>query len=76
MKKWYAVQHGDDYDCGYGSTVKREAIKMANAMKRNPYYDDEEIRIAITDADGDDFVYEVIVIREGGNGGNWYDSEF
>ena len=63
MKKWYAVQHGDDYDCGYGSTVKREAIKMANAMKRDPYYDGEEIRIAITEGD-DDFVIGQIIIRE------------
>ena len=29
MRKFYAVQIGDNYDCDNGSTVKREAVKMA-----------------------------------------------
>lgn len=63
-KRFYAVQHGDDYDCGYGSTVKREAIKMANALKRDHDYDGEEIRIAIVSCD-DDFCEGEIIIRDG-----------
>lgn len=64
MKKFYAVQIGCDNDCGTGSTVKREAIKMANAYKRIPRYDGEEIRIAVCSTESDD-VTEEIIIREG-----------
>jgi len=64
MKKFYAVQIGYDNDCGTGSTVKREAIKMANEYKRNPHYDGLQIRIAVCSTESDD-VTEEIIIREG-----------
>ena len=64
MKKWYAVQVGSDNDCGYGSTVKREAIKMANALKKDRYYDGDEIRIAVCSTESD-YVTEEIIVREG-----------
>lgn len=64
MKTFYAVQHGSNFDWANGSTVKREAIKMANEMKHDHDYDGEEIRIAVIDTK-----YSVcddeIVIREG-----------
>lgn len=62
MKKFYAVQFGDNFDWDNGSTVKREAIKMANAMKRDPEYDGLEIRIAVIE---NDFCSDEIIIREG-----------
>lgn len=64
MKTFYAVQHGSNFDWDTGSANKREAVKMANAMKRDHEYDGEEIRIAVIDTK-----YSVcddeIVIREG-----------
>ena len=30
--KGYAVQHGDDYDCGVKSIVKRETYRIAHKM--------------------------------------------
>lgn len=64
MKRFYAVQHGDNFDWDYGSTVKREAVKMANAMKHYPEYDGEEIRIAVIDCDID-YCMEELIIRDG-----------
>lgn len=64
MKKFYAVQNGDNYDWDYGSTVKREALKMANKTKRDHDYDGEEIRIAVIDCDAEYCTAEII-IREG-----------
>lgn len=64
MKKFYAVQVGDNYECDYGSTVKREAIKMANAEKRDHNNDGLEIRIVICSTDSD-YVIDEIIIREG-----------
>ena len=64
MKKFYAVQAGDNFDCGTGSTVKREAIKMANAYKRDERYAGMEIRIAVCSEDSD-YVTEEIIVREG-----------
>lgn len=64
MKKWYAVQNGDDFDCGYGSHNKREAIKRANALKRNSSYDGQEIRIAVVDDETQEVIDEII-LREG-----------
>lgn len=61
MKKFYAVQHGYNFDWDYGSTVKREAIKMANGLKRDHDYDGEEIRIAVIDCDNDYCTGEIIV---------------
>lgn len=62
MRKFYAVQYGDNFDWDFGSTVKREAIKMANAIKRNPDYDGMEIRIAVIE---DYYCSDEIIIREG-----------
>lgn len=64
MKKFYAIQIGDNYECDYGSTVKREAIKMANAQKRIPSNDGLEIRIAVCSTDSD-YVTDEIIIRSG-----------
>ena len=64
MKKFYAVQHGDNFDWDYGSTIKGEAVKMANAMKRESEYDGEEIRIAVIDCDIN-YCMEELIIRDG-----------
>ena len=64
MKKWYAVQYGDNFDCGFGSNNKREAVKMANALKKDSRRDGLEIRIAVC-IDGTDDVIDEIIIREG-----------
>lgn len=62
MKKWYAVQIGGDFGSDYGSTRKRDALKMAHAeARKNP---DEEVRIAICSMDSD-FCTEEIIIQEG-----------
>lgn len=64
MKKWYAVQNGSDFDCGYGSTNKREAMKMARKLCKDAKYDGQEIRIAVCFTESDDVTDEIIV-REG-----------
>ena len=61
-RRWYAVQHGDDYDCGYGSTVKREAMKMARALHKD--YPDDEIRLCLCRC-GDDYCDGEIVVFDG-----------
>ena len=58
-KRFYAVQHGDNYDCGDGSTVKREAMKMAREMHRD--YPGEEIRICLCRED-DDYCEGIITV--------------
>lgn len=65
-KNWYAVQVGDDYASDYGSTVKREALRMARQEAKKPENDGIEVRIAVCSTD-DDYCREVIVIREGAN---------
>lgn len=67
MKKFYAIQIGDNYECDYGSTVKRRAVKMANAAKRNSDNNGLEIRVAVCSTDSD-LVTEEIVIRAGFRG--------
>lgn len=62
MKKWYAVQIGDDFSSDYGSTRKRDALKMAHAAARK--HPAEEIRIAICSTDSD-FCTEEIIIQRG-----------
>lgn len=62
MKKWYAVQSGDNYDWDWGSAVKREAVKLANSLKRDPDHDGEEIRIAVI---VNDSCEDEIIVREG-----------
>ena len=43
--KGYAVQHGDDYDCGVKSIVKRETYRIANKMVNE--YPEKEIRLVL-----------------------------
>lgn len=64
MKRFYAVQHGDVFDWDYGFTIKRNAIKMANAMKHESCYDGEEIRIAVIDCELN-YCMEELIIRDG-----------
>lgn len=61
-KRWYAVQHGDDYSSDNGSTVKREAMKMARELGRE--FPQDEIRISLCRED-DDFCEGLIIVREG-----------
>ena len=58
-KRYYAVQHGDYFFDDFGSTVKREAYKIARQMHKD--YPGEEIRIAIRTVDDDFCVGEIIV---------------
>lgn len=64
-RRFYAVQCGENYDCSYGSTVKRESMKMARALARDPWYDGEEIRICLCSTE-DNYCDGVIIIREEG----------
>ena len=60
MKRtWYAVQHGDNFESDFGSTVKREAYKMARALHKD--YPTEEIRIALCTTASDFCESEIIV---------------
>ena len=60
MKRtWYAVQHGDNLESDFGSTVKREAYKMARELHKE--YPDEEIRIALCTTESDFCDGEIIV---------------
>lgn len=61
-KKFYAVQHGNDFASDYGSNVKREAMKMARELGKD--FPEEEIRICVCRED-DDFCEEEIIVREG-----------
>ena len=63
MKKFYAVQIGqEDTDCSYGSTVKREAMKMARReAKNNPGM---MVRICVCTTESD-FCNEIITMQEG-----------
>ena len=60
-KRYYAVQHGDDFSSDNGSTVKREAYKIAREIHRD--YPGEEIRICLCRED-DDFCDGEIVVYE------------
>lgn len=51
MKYFYAVEHGDDFSNDNGSTVKREARKMATALHRE--FPGEEIRVTKVDESGE-----------------------
>ena len=60
MKRtWYAVQHGDNFERDFGSTVKREAYKMERALHKE--YPNEEIRIALCTTESDFCEGEIIV---------------
>lgn len=61
-KKFYAVQCGDDFQSDHGSTVWREARKMATSFHReNPGF---EVRIVTCRVD-DDYAEDVEVIYYG-----------
>ena len=63
-KNWYAVQVGNDYTSDYGSTVKREALRMARQEAKKPENDGLEIRIAVCSTD-DDYCQDEIIVRDG-----------
>lgn len=62
MKNWYAVQVGDNFDCGDGSYDYDEAVAMAES--ESVWHPGEEIRIAVC-SDGSDYVEREIIIQEG-----------
>lgn len=61
-KRFYAVQHGDNFESDNGSTVKREAMKIARQMHKD--YPGEEIRICLCRED-DDFCEGEIIVFDG-----------
>ena len=61
-KKYYAVQVCEENDYETGSTVKREALRMAKAAaKENPL---KEVRIYVR-TEEDDFCQDIIIVQEG-----------
>lgn len=62
MKNWYAVQVGDNFDCGDGSYDYDEAVAMAESEAA--WHPEEEIRIAVC-SNGTDYVEREIIIKEG-----------
>lgn len=63
-KRFYAVQHGEYYECDEGSHIKREAEKMARKLHRK--YPEEEIRIVYV-TDDSNFAENEIVMFPGSN---------
>lgn len=63
-KRWYAVQLGDETDCGIGSTRKREAMNMCRKLHR--LYPGERIRICVCRVDND-FCEEEITVYSSSN---------
>ena len=63
-KNWYAVQVGSNYASDNGSTVKREALRMARQEAKKPENDGLEVRIAVCTTD-DDYCQDEIIVREG-----------
>lgn len=61
-KRFYAVQHGDNFDSDNGSTVKREAMKIARELHKD--YPGDEIRLVFCTTD-DDFCEEEIIVYHG-----------
>ena len=59
MKKFYAVQHGNNYSSDYGSTNKREAMRMARELAEE--FPKEEIRISICTTNNDFCMKEIII---------------
>ena len=52
QKKYYAVQIGENYDYDFdGSTVKREAFRIARRYARNPAYAGKAVRVVDIDVD-------------------------
>jgi len=62
MKKWYSVQHGDNFDLDNGSFNRRTAGSMAAKIKRDERYNGEEIRIVTVI---NDFCENEEIIRQG-----------
>lgn len=58
-KRFYAVQHGDDYSSDFGSTVKREAYRMAKLTHED--FPGEEVRICFCTVDDDTCEREEVV---------------
>lgn len=58
-RRFYAVQRGDNYGCDYGSTVKRQAMKMARQEHKD--YPGEEIRICLCREDDNTCDGEIVV---------------
>lgn len=63
-KNWYAVQVGSDYTSDYGSTAKREALRMAREEAKKPENNGLEVRIAVCSTE-DDYCHDEIIVREG-----------
>lgn len=61
-KRFYAVQHGDEFSSDVGSTVKREAYRMAREMHND--CPGEEIRICVCRED-DDYCEDEIIVYPG-----------
>ena len=61
MKKWYAVQHGGETDCGTGASNKREARKIATQLHRE--FPGEEVGICVC-AEDSDYCLDYYVIYE------------
>lgn len=62
MKDWYAVQFGDDFDCGSGSFDYDKAVSMAE--EEYVFHPGEEARIVVC-SNGTDYVEREIIIKEG-----------
>lgn len=63
-KRFYSVEHGNDFSSDYGSTRKRDAFKMARELAKDfPF---EEIRISVMTPDdvGDWTCDSVIYVRD------------
>lgn len=61
-KKFYAVQVCEENDYETGSTVKREALRMAKAAaKENPL---KQVRIYVR-TEEDDFCQDIIIVQDG-----------
>lgn len=65
MKRFYAVQHGDNYDWDNGSYDYDEALAIAHDWAE--WEPDEEIRIAFIDED-EGFCDDVKIVREAAPG--------
>ena len=62
LNRWYAVQVGDDTDCGNGSEDYEEAL--GTALNWAESFPDEEVRIVYCTL-RDNFADEVEIIQEG-----------
>lgn len=61
-KRFYAVQVGDDFSTDTGSTVKRQALRMARSAARK--FPGLEVRLCLCTVD-DDFCEGELIIQEG-----------